>query len=121
MQYPNDVGSSHSSRNDKVVWNTEMECMFVELMHEEFITHRLQSGTFPPSVWARITERMNSRMSQGCLFTTVQLKGKLNRLRRAWCLLNDLLSRGTGWGWDPVRNTVTDEAGRLEELYRANI
>ncbi|KAL2228392.1 UNVERIFIED_CONTAM: hypothetical protein Sindi_1818900 [Sesamum indicum] len=118
MQYPNDAGSSQSSRYDKVVWNSEMERVFIELMHEEFITHRLQSSTFPPSVWARITDRMNSITGQGCRFTPVQLKGKLNRLRRAWRLLNDILSRGTGWGWDPELNTITDEARRLEELYR---
>ncbi|KAL2235349.1 UNVERIFIED_CONTAM: hypothetical protein Sindi_1267100 [Sesamum indicum] len=29
-------------------------------------------------------------------------------------------SRGTGLGWDPELNTITDEAGRLEELYREN-
>ncbi|KAL0349206.1 UNVERIFIED_CONTAM: hypothetical protein Sangu_1148400 [Sesamum angustifolium] len=77
MQQPNDGGSSQSSRYDKVVWNTEMERVFIELMHEEFITHRLQSSTFPPSVWARITERMNSVMNQGCLFTAVQFKANL--------------------------------------------
>ncbi|KAL0306143.1 UNVERIFIED_CONTAM: hypothetical protein Sradi_6031600 [Sesamum radiatum] len=93
-----------------------MECVFIELMHEEFIT-RLQSSTFPP-LWARITERMNSVMNQGCVFTAVQ---KLNRLRRAWRLLNDILSKGTGWGWDPERNTITDDPRRLEELYRVNI
>ncbi|KAL2228788.1 UNVERIFIED_CONTAM: hypothetical protein Sindi_1858500 [Sesamum indicum] len=120
MQYPNDAGSSQSSRYDKVVWNSEMEHVFIELMHEEFITHRLQSSTFPHSMWARITDRMNSITGQGCRFTPVQLKGKLNRLRRAWRLLNDILSRGTGWGWDPELNTITDEAGRLEELYREN-
>ncbi|XP_011100987.1 uncharacterized protein LOC105179087 [Sesamum indicum] len=118
MQHPNGAGSSHSSRYDKVLWNTEMERVFIELMHEEFITHRLQSSTFSPSVWARVTERMNSIMSQGCLLTTVQLKGKLNRLRHAWRLLNEILNRGTGWGWDSERNTMTDDAGRLEELYR---
>ncbi|KAL2243809.1 UNVERIFIED_CONTAM: hypothetical protein Sindi_0498900 [Sesamum indicum] len=120
MQHPNDAGSSHSSRYDKVLWTTEMERVFIELMHEEFITHRLQSSTFPPSVWARVTERMNSVMSQGCLLRTLQLKGKLNRLRRAWRLLNEILNRGTGWGWDSERNTITDDAGRLEELYREN-
>ncbi|KAK4381647.1 hypothetical protein Sango_2947600 [Sesamum angolense] len=96
-----------------------MERVFIELMHEEFISHRLQSSTFPPWVWSRITEKMNSVMSQqGCLFTTVQLKGKLSRLRRAWRLLNDMITKGTGWGWDPERNTITDDAGRLEELYQ---
>ncbi|KAL0371876.1 UNVERIFIED_CONTAM: hypothetical protein Scaly_0869200 [Sesamum calycinum] len=64
---------------------------------------------------------MNSVMSQqGCLFTTVQLKGKLSRLRRAWRLLNDMITKGTGWGWDSERNTITDDAGRLEELYQQN-
>ncbi|KAL2246171.1 UNVERIFIED_CONTAM: hypothetical protein Sindi_2885300 [Sesamum indicum] len=120
MQHPNDVDSSHSSRYDKVLWNTKIERVFIELMHEELITHRLQSSTFPPSVWARVTERMNSVMSQGCLLTMVQLKGKLNRLRHAWRLLNEILNRGTRWGWDSERNTITDDAGRLKELYREN-
>ncbi|KAK4423248.1 hypothetical protein Salat_1907600 [Sesamum alatum] len=69
---------------------------------------------------ARICEKMNSAMSPGYVFTTDQLKGKLNRLRRAWRLMNDILNRGTGWGWDSERNTITDDAGRLEDLYREN-
>ncbi|KAL0366162.1 UNVERIFIED_CONTAM: hypothetical protein Sradi_3506300 [Sesamum radiatum] len=120
MQHQNDAGSSQSSRSDKVVWTTEMERVFIELMHEEFTTHRLQSSTFPPWVWARLTDKMNSIFNQNYMFTTAQLKGKLNRLRHSWRLLNNILTRGTGWGWDSVRNTITDDAGRLEELYREN-
>ncbi|KAK4431038.1 hypothetical protein Salat_0865800 [Sesamum alatum] len=63
---------------------------------------------------------MNSAMSPRYVFTTDQLKWKLNRLRRAWGLMNDILNRGTGWGWDSERNTITDDAGRLEDLYREN-
>ncbi|KAL2253113.1 UNVERIFIED_CONTAM: hypothetical protein Sindi_0106000 [Sesamum indicum] len=63
---------------------------------------------------------MNSAFSPSYVFTPEQLKGKLNRMRRAWRLLNDLVNRGTGWGWDYDRNTVTDEFGRLEELCRKN-
>ncbi|KAL0361341.1 UNVERIFIED_CONTAM: hypothetical protein Sradi_0301800 [Sesamum radiatum] len=121
MQHPNDGVSSQSSRYDKVVWTSSMERLFIELMHEEFTNHQLQSSTFPPWVWSRITERMNSVMSQqGCIFTTAQLKGKLSRLRRAWRLLNDLITKGTGWGWDSERHTITGDAGRLEELYQVN-
>ncbi|KAL0439238.1 UNVERIFIED_CONTAM: hypothetical protein Slati_2406800 [Sesamum latifolium] len=87
-------------------------------MHEEFISHRLQSSTFSPSVWARITDRMNSTFCPSYVFTQEQLKGKLNMMRRAWRLLNDLLHKGTGWGWDHERNTVTDESEHLEELCR---
>ncbi|KAL2251526.1 UNVERIFIED_CONTAM: hypothetical protein Sindi_2274900 [Sesamum indicum] len=89
-------------------------------MHEEFVSHRLQSSTFSPSVWTSITDRMNSAFSPSYVFTPEQLKGKLNRMRRAWRLLNDLVNRGTGWGWDYDRNTITDEFGRLEELYQEN-
>ncbi|KAL2228783.1 UNVERIFIED_CONTAM: hypothetical protein Sindi_1858000 [Sesamum indicum] len=63
---------------------------------------------------------MNSAFSLSYVFTPKQLKGKLNRMHRAWRLLNDLVNRGTGWGWDYDRNTITDEFGRLEELYREN-
>ncbi|KAL0332856.1 UNVERIFIED_CONTAM: hypothetical protein Scaly_2187100 [Sesamum calycinum] len=87
-------------------------------MHEEFVSHRLQSSTFSPSVWARITDRMNSAFCPSYVFTQEQLKGKLNRMCRAWCLLNGLLHKETGWGWDHEQNTITDESGRLEELCR---
>ncbi|KAL2246392.1 UNVERIFIED_CONTAM: hypothetical protein Sindi_2907400 [Sesamum indicum] len=63
---------------------------------------------------------MNATFCQSYVFNPEQLKGKLNRMRRAWRLLNDLVNRGTGWGWDYERNTVTDEFGRLEELCREN-
>ncbi|KAK4414974.1 hypothetical protein Salat_2604400 [Sesamum alatum] len=113
------VGSAHGTRPDKVVWKPYMEHRFIEFMHEEFISHRLQSSTFSHSVWARICEKMNSAMSPSYVFTTDQLKGKLNILRRVWRLMNDILNRGTGWGWDSERNTIRDDVGRLEDIYRA--
>ncbi|KAK4426863.1 hypothetical protein Salat_1455100 [Sesamum alatum] len=113
-----DIGSSHGARPEKVVWTPYMEHRFIEFMHEEFISHRLPSSTFSPFVWARICEKMNSTMSPGYVFMTDQLKGKLNRLCRAWRLMNDILNRGTGWGWDSEHNTIKDDAGRLEDLYR---
>ncbi|KAK4391383.1 hypothetical protein Sango_1916100 [Sesamum angolense] len=115
-----DIGSAHGARSNKIVWTPYMELRFIEFMHEEFISHRLQSSTFSPSVWARICEKMNSAMYPSYVFTTEQLKGKLNRLHRVWRLMNDILNRGTGWGWDSERHTITDDAGRLEELYREN-
>ncbi|KAL0430707.1 UNVERIFIED_CONTAM: hypothetical protein Sradi_0696700 [Sesamum radiatum] len=54
------------------------------------------------------------------MFTTAQLKGKFNRLRRSWRLLNNILTRETGWGWDSERSTITNDYGHLEELYREN-
>ncbi|KAL0337659.1 UNVERIFIED_CONTAM: hypothetical protein Scaly_2041000 [Sesamum calycinum] len=115
-----DIGSAHGACSDKIVWTPYMELRFIEFMHEEFISHRLQSSTFSPSVWARNCEKMNSAMYPSYVFTTEQLKGKLNRLHRVWRLMNDILNRGTGWGWDSERHTITDDAGRLEELYREN-
>ncbi|KAK4428581.1 hypothetical protein Salat_1157900 [Sesamum alatum] len=114
------ISSTQVPRSDKIVWSSFMEHRFIEFMHEEFISNRLQSSTFSPSVWTRICERMNASMYPSHVFTTDQLKGKLNRLRRAWRLMNDILNRGTGWGWDSERNTITDDAGRLDELYREN-
>ncbi|KAK4421730.1 hypothetical protein Salat_2123600 [Sesamum alatum] len=110
------ISSTQVPRSDKIVWPSFMEHRFIEFMHEEFISNRLQSSTFSPSVWTRICERMNASMYPSHVFTTDQLKGKLNRLRRAWRLMNDILNRGTGWGWDSESNTITDDAGRLDEL-----
>ncbi|KAL0360780.1 UNVERIFIED_CONTAM: hypothetical protein Sradi_3762500 [Sesamum radiatum] len=115
-----DIGSSHGPHSEKIVWTSNMEHRFIQFMHEKFMSHRLQSSTFLPSVWARICEKMNSAVYPSYIFTIEQLKGKLNRLRRSWRLMNDILNRGTGWGWDSQRHTITDETGRLEELYRDN-
>ncbi|KAK4413345.1 hypothetical protein Salat_2747100 [Sesamum alatum] len=89
-------------------------------MHEEFVNGRLKSSTFSPFVWGRICDRLNATLAPTYVYTIEQLKGKLKRLRRAWRLLNDLISGGAGWGWNSQLNTVIDEHGRLEELYRAN-
>ncbi|KAK4434606.1 hypothetical protein Salat_0623400 [Sesamum alatum] len=112
------ISSAQASRSDKIVWTSYLEHIFIEFMHEEFISNRLQSSTFSPSVWTRICERMNAAVFPSHVFTTDQLKDKLNRLRRAWRCMNDILNRGTGWGWDSERNTITDDAGRLDELYQ---
>ncbi|KAL0308857.1 UNVERIFIED_CONTAM: hypothetical protein Sradi_5828000 [Sesamum radiatum] len=61
---------------------------------------------------------MNSTICPSYVFTQEQLKGKLNMMRRAWRLLNDLLHKGTWCGWDHEWNTITDESGRLQELCR---
>ncbi|KAK4422103.1 hypothetical protein Salat_2161300 [Sesamum alatum] len=114
------ISSTQVPRSDKIVWSSFMEHRFIEFMHEEFISNWLQSSTFSPSVWTCICERMNASMHPSHVFMTDQLKGKLNRLRRAWRLMNDILNRGTGWGWDSERNTITDDAGRLDELYQAS-
>ncbi|KAL0371766.1 UNVERIFIED_CONTAM: hypothetical protein Scaly_0858200 [Sesamum calycinum] len=42
------IGSTHGARSNKIVWTSYMEHRFIEFMHEEFISHRLQSSTFSP-------------------------------------------------------------------------
>ncbi|KAK4426580.1 hypothetical protein Salat_1426600 [Sesamum alatum] len=118
MPRTHEVPLSQSSRADKVTWTAYTERVFIDLMHEEFVNGRLKSSTFSPFVWGRICDRLNATLAPTYVYTIEQLKGKLNRLRRAWRLLNDLISGGTGWGWDSQLNTVIDEHGRLEELYR---
>ncbi|KAK4426856.1 hypothetical protein Salat_1454400 [Sesamum alatum] len=117
MPSTHEVPLSQLSRADKVTW-TIMERVFIELMHEKFVNGRLKSPTFSPFVWGRICHRLNATLALTYVYTIEQLKGNLNRLRRAWRLLNDLISGGTGWGWDSQLNTVIDEHGRLEELCR---
>ncbi|KAK4419105.1 hypothetical protein Salat_2323300 [Sesamum alatum] len=87
------ISSAQASRSDKIVWTSYLEHIFIEFMHEEFISNRLQSSTFSPSVWTRMCEKMNAVVYPSHVFTTDQLKGKLNRLRRAWRCMNDILNR----------------------------
>ncbi|KAK4413153.1 hypothetical protein Salat_2727800 [Sesamum alatum] len=54
-------------------------------------------------------------MSPSYVFNQDQLNSKLNRMHREWRLMNDVLNKGTGK--DAKRDIITDEAGRLEELY----
>ncbi|KAK4435139.1 hypothetical protein Salat_0677200 [Sesamum alatum] len=118
MPRTHEVPLSQSSHANKVTWIAFIELVFIELMHEEFVNVRLKSSTFSPFVWGRICDRLNATLAPTYAYTIEQLKGKLNRFRRARRLLNDLISGGTGWGWDSQLNTVIDEHGCLEELYR---
>ncbi|KAK4413228.1 hypothetical protein Salat_2735400 [Sesamum alatum] len=118
MPRMHEVPLSQSSRADKVTWTAVTERVFIELMHEEFVNGRLMPSTFSPFVWGRICNRLNATLAPTYVYTIEHLKGKLNRLRRAWRLLNDLILGGTGWVGDSQLNTVIDEHDRLEELYR---
>ncbi|KAK4426891.1 hypothetical protein Salat_1457900 [Sesamum alatum] len=118
MPRTHEVPLSQSSRADKVTWTAFTERVFIELLHEEFVNGQLKSSTFSHYVRGRICDRLNATLAPTNVYTIEQLKGKLNRLRRAWRLLNDLISGVTGWGWDSQLNIIIDEHGRLEDLYR---
>ncbi|KAL6276458.1 hypothetical protein ACE6H2_020059 [Prunus campanulata] len=55
-------------------------------------------------VWAEISDELYAQCGLKC--TIPQLKSKFNRLRKVHRDFSDLLEH-TGFGWDPIANTVT--------------
>ena len=64
----------------------------------------LQTSTFNKKVWTIISDELFAEA--GKRFVIQKLKSKFNRLRKKHQEFSDLIEH-TGFGWDPVANTVT--------------
>ncbi|CAL2228986.1 unnamed protein product [Prunus armeniaca] len=85
-------------------WPPRHETIFIHILHEYVKKGDLQTSTFKMKVWAEISDELYAQCGLKC--TIPQLKSKFNRLRKVHCDFSDLIEH-TGFGWDPIANTVT--------------
>ncbi|KAK9944143.1 hypothetical protein M0R45_009724 [Rubus argutus] len=85
-------------------WTNKREETCIDILYEHVKKGELQASTFKGKVWAEIGDELFAAV--GKRFALDQLTGKFNRLRIAHREFSDLLEH-TGFGWDPVSNTVT--------------
>ena len=90
--------------DDKADWSTRNDVIFIRILHDHVKKGDLQTSTFHKRVWSQIVDEVFQQTKKR--FTVLQLKSKYNRLRTKHRVFSDLISH-TGFGWDPISNTVT--------------
>ncbi|KAK0605481.1 hypothetical protein LWI29_027326 [Acer saccharum] len=94
----------HGGDSDDKMWTANNEAVFIRIMHEHVKKGDLQISTFTKKVWGVIDDEVLAET--GKRYTIPKLKAKFNRFRRKHREFSDLLNH-TGFGWDPISNTVT--------------
>ncbi|KAI8535653.1 hypothetical protein RHMOL_Rhmol10G0191000 [Rhododendron molle] len=90
-------------------WSYATTQIFIEVMLEvaekEESTNSKKTRTFNPHQWVAICEEFGKRTNtQG--YSIQRLKEKFSRLKRELTMFNELKDC-SGFGWDPVKQTVT--------------
>ncbi|KAK6124246.1 hypothetical protein DH2020_041998 [Rehmannia glutinosa] len=76
---------------------------FLELMYIQFQEGQLLTSTFSDQTWKTIGKELFDRHN----VNAPQLKGKACRLRILWRKFHNLITKKTGFGWDPLSGTMT--------------
>ena len=90
--------------DDKAEWSAKNEGMFIRIVHEHVKKGDMQTSTFKQKIWAQIGDELFVATTKK--YGEKQLKSKFNRLRKKHREFSDLIGH-TGFGWDPIANTVT--------------
>ncbi|KAI8566087.1 hypothetical protein RHMOL_Rhmol02G0012300 [Rhododendron molle] len=90
-------------------WNYATTQIFIEVMLEEAkkeeSTNSKKTRTFNPHQWVAICSEFGTRTNT-MGYSVQKLKEKFTRLKHDLSVFKDLKDR-SGFGWDPVRQTVT--------------
>jgi hypothetical protein len=102
--------------DDQTVWSPECEKMFLQILLELVNTGRLVNGVVHVSMWSPIASQLSNMT--GRTYTASQCRTKFTRLRINHREFSDLLHHRTGFGWDPVSNTVQGTETQWQQYLR---
>ncbi|XP_004308208.1 PREDICTED: uncharacterized protein LOC101308913 [Fragaria vesca subsp. vesca] len=98
------MASNEVEVDDKAEWSAKNEGKFIRILHEHVKKGDMQTSTFKKKIWNEISDELFAETTKRYLVP--QLKSKFNRLRKKHREFSDLIEH-TGFGWDPIANTVT--------------
>ncbi|KAF7851409.1 hypothetical protein BT93_L3998 [Corymbia citriodora subsp. variegata] len=84
-------------------WTESLTNLYVSLLVEDVKKGNRTSCTYNKAGWNNIRIEFNKQT--GLQYTQVQLKNKVNKLKKQYCSFKKLLSQ-SGFGWDNVSKTV---------------
>ncbi|KAL3749791.1 hypothetical protein ACJRO7_010849 [Eucalyptus globulus] len=100
-------------------WTEPLTNLFVSLLVEEVKKGNRTSSTFNKVGWNNIRIEFNKRAE--LQYTAVQLKNKVNKLKKQYASFKKLLSQ-SGFGWDNVnKKVVVDDPSIWESHIKDNI
>ncbi|KAJ4830427.1 hypothetical protein Tsubulata_032913, partial [Turnera subulata] len=91
---------------EDAVWGAAVEKLYIDILVDHVNKGDMIGGQFSTKVWQEILEELNVKSARN--YTKKQVKQKYNRLRAKHRIFSNLLQT-TGFGWDPVTNTVIAE------------
>jgi len=95
-------------------WTESLTNLYVNLLVEEVKKGNRTSSTFNKAGWNSIRTEFNKRAE--LQYTQVQLKNKVNKLRKQYGSFKKLLSQ-SGFGWDNVNKKVVVDDPSIWELH----
>ncbi|PRQ58029.1 putative Myb/SANT-like domain-containing protein [Rosa chinensis] len=98
------MASNEMEVDDKAEWSAKNEGKFIRILHEHVKKGDMQTSTFKKKIWVEISDELFAESTKR--YVVPQLKSKFNRLRKKHREFSDLIEH-TGFGWDPIANTVT--------------
>ncbi|KAK3442559.1 hypothetical protein EUGRSUZ_B02958 [Eucalyptus grandis] len=95
-------------------WTEPLTNLFVSLLVEEVKKGNRTSSTFNKAGWNNIRIEFNKRAE--LQYTAVQLKNKVNKLKKQYASFKKLLSQ-SGFGWDNVNKKVVVDDPSIWECH----
>jgi hypothetical protein len=95
-------------------WPPEDEDIFIQLLVESVHNGSIIRGTVNKALWVQLANALNSMASK--VWTPSQLSSKYGRLRKDHNDFSGLLHHETGFGWDPILNTVCGTPTQWERV-----
>ncbi|XP_059429137.1 uncharacterized protein LOC132162944 [Corylus avellana] len=92
-------------------WPLNIETKFVEMLVELMNQGRLVDGHMHPNQWFPIASQLSDMF--GVTYTARKCSEKYKRLGMNHHEFSDLLTRETGFRWDPISNTVNKKASHF--------
>ncbi|ESR49424.1 hypothetical protein CICLE_v10033416mg, partial [Citrus x clementina] len=101
------------SFQDKADWSSRTENAFIRIVHDHVKKGDLQTSTFTKKIWTTISDELFEQSQKR--FNAGQFKSKFNRLHKKHREFSDLVAH-TGFGCDPISNTVTASEAYYQTL-----
>ncbi|XP_051130931.1 uncharacterized protein LOC127251312 [Andrographis paniculata] len=92
-------------------------CALTSIMWHRFCDGELTSSSISLEIWDQVSAQLLAETGQ--MYSVKQLKGKWNRLKAEWMVLQDLLQKKTGLGVDPETGMVDASTQLWKEWIQA--
>ncbi|KAM3323359.1 hypothetical protein P3S67_004510 [Capsicum chacoense] len=98
-------------------WTGDDTSILIHILHDDAINYGFNGFTINAPRWRGIIDEFWSKFEKKDIFYKQQIKFKHNRLRTDTKNFKELLLNCSGYGWDPVTNTVT----YLSDIWTAHL
>ncbi|KAK0591199.1 hypothetical protein LWI29_036885 [Acer saccharum] len=93
-----------NQKRAKADWNDQDSEVFIRICVDETFVGNRPNGHFNKVWWKSITNKFAAITGRN--YTYKQFKNKWDSLKKDWQIWINLIGKETGFGWDPIRQTM---------------